>query len=154
MWEISNIQQGKGILLSFLLGAFLCLIYDLFRLDRIVFKRSTFVVVIEDIFFWIIAAFLTFCLLLLNTNGQIRTYILIIEGIGFVVFYFTVSKFLFLPAKFLRRMVFKVRKKYAIFIKYLSNIDTFFKDKYKLVFLKVKSVKKCFKKDKNNVKNS
>ncbi len=154
MWEISNIQQGKGILLSFLLGAFLCFVYDIFRLDRIVFKRSTFVVVIEDIFFWIIAAFLTFCLLLINTNGQIRTYILIIEGIGFVVFYFTVSKFMFLPAKFLRRIVFKIRKKYALFINYISNIDAFFNDKYKTVFLKLKSVKKCFKKDKNNLKNS
>lgn len=154
MWEISNSGQGNAFLMSVLLGAVLCVLYDLFRLDRIVFRRSTPVVFFEDILFWLIAAFSTFCLLILKTNGQVRAFVIIGIFLGFIIFRCTFSRLLTLASDPLKKAVKKIRKVYSKFVDFLSKIDRYIKGWFVRAADKSSFKKKSSKKQKNSLKNS
>lgn len=51
------------LLLSLLVGCWLMLVYDLLRVLRLMIKHSSFVMGIEDFFYWIYAGTATFMLL-------------------------------------------------------------------------------------------
>ncbi len=95
MWEISL----KGQLLSFaaalVLGAALCLFYDVLRALRSTGFNSFAAVTVTDIFFWLTAAVFTFLLLLGLSGGEIRGYVLLGEAAGFVLCRVTLSKLMF-----------------------------------------------------------
>lgn len=142
MWEINNITQSTAFLWSVLLGCALSVVYDIFRLDRMIFKRSVFTVALEDILFWVISAFSVFCLMLLTTNGQIRVFVLIGVFIGFIIFRLTFSRFIDLLALPLKKVIRAIKKMYLKTIKKLAKGDRIF-----IVFKDF--LKKCFKKPKN-----
>ena len=100
MWEISL----KGQLLSFaaalVLGAALCLFYDILRALRSTGFNSFAAVTVTDVFFWLTAAVLTFLLLLGLSGGEIRGYVLLGEAAGFMLCRVTLSKPLFGVLKF------------------------------------------------------
>ena len=92
MWEINAAGQFSAALWALLLGVFLCLFYDVFRLDRAVFRRSVLFVIFQDVLFWLVSAVAVFCLLLLTTNGQARSFIFLLLICGFLLCRFTISK--------------------------------------------------------------
>lgn len=139
MWEINNITQSTAFLWSVLLGCGLSAVYDIFRLDRMIFRRSVLTVALEDILFWIISAFAAFCLMLLTTNGQIRAFILIGVLIGFIIFRLTFSKLIDMLIPYLKKAVKGVRKWYLKFIKKLAKCD-------RIIIMIIVFIKKCFKK--------
>lgn len=123
MWEINNYHQWSTFFYSVLLGIGLCVLYDLFRLDRKVFRRSAVTVFFEDIVFWLIAALATFCLLLLHTNGQVRAFVLIGLLIGFLICRLTLTRltdFLIAP---LRRLSRKIRVLYLKAVTWLAGLE-------------------------------
>lgn len=63
-------------------GAMLALIYDFLRALRRVIPHSMSAVSAEDFLFWIAAGFLTFCLLFLETDGEIRGYVAVGIALG------------------------------------------------------------------------
>lgn len=67
-------------------GAMLALFYDFFRALRRVIPHSINAVSAEDFLFWIAAGFLTFCLLFLETDGEIRGYVAVGIGLGSVLY--------------------------------------------------------------------
>lgn len=95
MWEISVNGQVISFLLSLILGAMYCALYDILRALRKHGRNSYFAVFFEDITFWLIAAFGTFIFLLSRTSGEIRGYVIAGHLIGFVIFRFTLSRFTF-----------------------------------------------------------
>lgn len=95
MWEISVGDQTAGFLLSVLLGALFCGIYDIVRAIRKTTRYSFLSVFFSDIILWLFYALLTFIFLISQTNGEIRGYIIAGEFLGFIVYRFTFSKFLF-----------------------------------------------------------
>ena len=123
MWEISNLGQSTAFLWSVLLGGALSVIYDLFRLDRLIFNRSVIAVAIEDILFFIISGISIFCLQLVTTNGQIRTFIFIGVIIGFLIIRYTLSKLFDLLLKPLKKLVKIIRAKYKVFISKVADFD-------------------------------
>ena len=77
---------------AFVLGAFLCAVYDVFRLFRLNRKQNAILLFFSDILFCV---FSTVCLLILFFNlsyGRVRFYALAITFIGFLVWRFTVSR--------------------------------------------------------------
>ena len=58
------------LLLSLLVGGWLMLVYDLFRVLRLMVKHSSFVRGIEDFLFWIFAGVVTFMLLYEQNVGM------------------------------------------------------------------------------------
>lgn len=103
------IQQETAVfLLSVVHGALLTLIYDFFRALRRVFCHSAAAVAAEDFFFWLAAAFLTFCLAFLKTDGVIRGYVAVGIVLGAVVYHAGPGKFVLRGLCFLFRAVRKI----------------------------------------------
>ena len=121
MWEINNFHQWESFALSILVGACCCVIYDVFRLDRQLFKRAKLTVFFQDIFIWFLYSIIIFSLMLIRTNGEPRLFVFFGNFLGFLICRLTLSRLvmrLFAPLK--RFSVF-VRKKYNICIKGLSK---------------------------------
>lgn len=154
MWEINNYHQWSTFFYSILLGGGLCLIYDLFRLDRMVCRRSTVTVFFEDIAFWLIAAFSTFCFLLIGTNGQIRAFVLFGIAIGFIIIRLTLTRltdFLILP---LRKLSRKIRAIYLKWVAWLAGLDRVLLKFPRWIQKKLKTREKKPKNMKKSKKNS
>ena len=98
------IQQETAVfLLSVVHGALLTLVYDFFRALRRVFCHSAAAVAAEDFIFWM-AAFLTFCLAFLKTDGVIRGYVAVGIVLGAVVYHVGPGKFVLRGMCFLLRV--------------------------------------------------
>ncbi len=76
---------------SIVLGAGLGVCYDLFRILRIALPHPAPAVLAEDLLFSMICAGATFCYMLAADSGQIRLFVLIGEGIGFLLYYCTIG---------------------------------------------------------------
>lgn len=77
---------------SLIVGAFLCAVYDVFRLFRLRKKQNAIVLFICDLIFCLIA---TVSLLILFFNlsyGRMRMYALVLAVVGFLIWRLTVSR--------------------------------------------------------------
>lgn len=110
MWEISNYNQLITILLSCLLGAICCAVYDIVRAVRRVILNSFFAITLGDILLWIVFAFLTFIFLIARTNGEIRGYVIFGEFVGFMFCRATISKLLYPALSFVFEKIYFVNK--------------------------------------------
>lgn len=118
MWEIDLANQLQTFFLSiplgFLLGA---IFYILEGLDFTAKERKT-AQFIWDIVFFLFAGFVTYCFLLIRSNGEIRAFILVGELIGFWVF-----KRLFgrITVWFLRRIISLVKAVFSAVFRAVSQ---------------------------------
>lgn len=96
MWEISVNAQVLGTLYAVPVGAAFCLFYDIIRIFRKSVKPRFAIDFLLDVFFWIICAFVTFCLMLIFSSGQLRWYIFFGLLVGFLIFRFTLSRLIIL----------------------------------------------------------
>jgi hypothetical protein len=77
---------------AFVVGLFLCAVYDLFRVARLVKRPNTFVLFLSDLAFSLIAI-CSFLLLFFNLSfGKIRVYAILFSVLGFFLWRVTVSK--------------------------------------------------------------
>lgn len=91
--------QTIRFLSSIALGAGVGLLYDIFRILRIAVPHKTFVIALEDMLYWTMAAFVTFLFFFCSDKGRIRLFLLIGEAIGFILWYFTLGALLIRVAK-------------------------------------------------------
>lgn len=94
MWEISVYNQILTFLWSLVLGAVGCFTYDIICSIRRVYMWSYWIVFISDVLMWLICAFVTFIFLISRTNGEIRSYVLLGEALGFFILRISISKFI------------------------------------------------------------
>ena len=121
MWEINNFHQWESFALSIAVGICCCVIYDVFRLDRQLFKRAKLTVFFQDIFIWCLFSLIIFSLTLLRTNGEPRFFVFLGSFIGFIICRLTLSKLIIHMFAPLKRFSDFVRKKYDICIKKSSE---------------------------------
>lgn len=79
-------------LISLAMGAAICLLYDLFRIFRLCVKCGGISVFVQDMLFFTTSALLTFFLLMVRCNGELRLYVFAGEIFGFIIFHITVSR--------------------------------------------------------------
>jgi len=102
-------KQAMAFLWSVVLGGALGAVYDWFRVGRILKKKAAFTVFLEDLLFSLIAALSTaFCLTLTN-YGQVRLFLLVGEGAGFLLYYNTLGALVALQARLLARLLRRIR---------------------------------------------
>ena len=94
MWEINLTEQSTTFLLSILLGAIFCFVFDITRGIRLFGLNSKLAVFLTDIFYFLCISFINFCFFLTRESGQVRGYVFIGEIIGFFIFRLTFSKFI------------------------------------------------------------
>lgn len=77
---------------AFVVGMFLCVIYDLFRVGRMVKTPNAFFLFVSDVVFSLVATG-SFLLLFFNLSyGRVRVYALAFALLGFLLWRFTVSR--------------------------------------------------------------
>lgn len=131
--------------------------YNVFSIDRRVFCRKIIFVCIQDIIFWAVSAVVTFCFLMVRTNGQIRAFV----PVGLLLGFFSVrlslgrlTERIIRPAK---KVVNRLKSIYRKIIEKISAIDITAK---KVLFLNlnikrvmlIKKQKKRKKQNKNTCK--
>ena len=146
MWEISSSNQAVTFLLSLALGVFLSLLYDAFKSLRLSFRHGVFAVALEDILFFALATFLSFCLFMLRTKAEPRGYAYFAMALGFLLWRISLSR---KNVKLLCRVIGIVK---TIFSKISESFSRFF-DKIRLQSEKVsKKFVFCVKKGLKGVK--
>ena len=101
------INEWRLALWSLIVGAFLCVVYDLFRLPRLIKRQSGLMLFVSDLLFCIIAS-LSMLLLFFNlSSGKMRGYSFALALLGFLAWRFTVS---FAVITLLRRLISAVNK--------------------------------------------
>ncbi len=111
MWEITVKSQLISFLCAVVVGIFLSFYFDFFRTLRRSFKHNKITVFIEDIIFFLVAAFVTFLLLMARCNGEVRTYVIISIILGFIIYRITLSRLLLPVAVFLLKFFIKILNK-------------------------------------------
>lgn len=103
------INSSKDIIsffIAFFVGIALSIIYDIIRTFRLVNKSKKYSIFIQDILFSLIASIITYTLLFVRSQGEIRWFILISEFLGFLIFKLYISN-----------TFININKKIIIFIK-------------------------------------
>lgn len=93
MWEISVQKQVLAFVWALVLGAIFCFIYDIISSMRRAYKWGYWIIFISDVLMWVLCAFATFIFLISQTNGEIRSYVLFGEMLGFICWRIVFSKF-------------------------------------------------------------
>lgn len=93
--DISLWNEVLLVLYGIIYGAIIGLLFDAFRVSRLVFKLNAVAVFIEDIFFCIITAVSFFAFCFIFNDGQIRLFTIIAAILGWVIYYFALGRFIF-----------------------------------------------------------
>lgn len=154
MWEINVGNQVVTLAFSLCLGGISCALYDVLRASRKAGFNSFITVLITDIIFWIVSAFITFIFLMARTYGEIRAYVFMGELIGFVLYRFTLSRLIFPLFKIFFEGIQKVRVYFNTVLKILyykteSTILKFYSFVAKNFKRVIKSIKKLLKSRRN-----
>lgn len=75
-------------------GFFIGIIFDGYRALKYKVALPKIAILLIDIFFGIISAFLTFYILMWSNNGQLRIIILLLFVTGIIIYYLTISKYI------------------------------------------------------------
>lgn len=150
MGYIDVSAEAVTFLLSLALGAVLCVLYDVVRVLHCVSVRGFFEVLVTDILFWIFAAFLTFCFLILRCQGTVRGYVIFGAALGFFIVRITISKYFMIGVTAVLRFLRKIygafsgmlRRMLAPVSKMLKKIQIVLKkvlkDRIKLLYNQIK----------------
>lgn len=90
--SISVSSQVHIFLYSILGGIVIGFIYDIFRIKRQTVKTKSFIVHIEDFFYWILIAIIMFAVVYYSNEGELRGYIFFGAIIGAVLYMLTLSR--------------------------------------------------------------
>lgn len=106
----SILSQAFTFTLGLGLGFLLCVLYDFFRVVRLCHKPGRISALIQDLLFWTMTAFLTFILLMVRADGQLRIFIFTAQIIGFIIARKSISVVIIKVAEFLVPKITKLLK--------------------------------------------
>ena len=106
--------------LSCILGIVLGVLYDIFRIIRMVINSKSIAIFIGDIIYFIISGIITFIFVLKINSGESRFYIMAGEGIGWIAYHLTLGNAIYKYSE-------KATKKINFYTKKI--IKKIFKDK-------------------------
>ena len=95
LYGLSITTQAKNFLLSLGLGFIMGIVYDLFRIIRLSISERKISIIIFDLLYCIFLCFTTFIFLITVNEGQVRFYLLLGEGVGFAIYYFSLGVIIF-----------------------------------------------------------
>ncbi len=146
MSQVNVTDQAVSFLMAALLGAAAEVFYCFFCALRRHGANKRWQVFVQDIAFWLIIAVATFCFLLIRCRGEVRGFVLVGEGLGFLVLRLLLSeaiiKFflvLFAAVDFFRRPMMRLLGRLAAAF---SAAGTFLGQKAKIWCKKIKKGRK------------
>ncbi len=87
-------DEMQLFLVCFLLGASLAVIYDVFRILRMLFVHWDWLVDVEDLLFWVLTTWCVFKTLFHYNEGVLRGYAFLGMFLGVIVYTLTLSRLL------------------------------------------------------------
>lgn len=85
-------NQTYVFLWSVVIGAFLALIFDFFRILRRKGKTKNYIVYIQDIIYWIIVTVIIIMSAFITNDGELRGYMFIGYILGAIIYIASISK--------------------------------------------------------------
>ncbi len=117
---VSLSDQLYVLCLSLLMGASLGILYDVFKVLRLIGLNGAVIVFFEDILFFTISTVTVFSFYMQVTDGKFRVYPLVFAAVGFAVYFLTVEKIIFFVIKkiykFLTLIFGFIYKKIVLFV--------------------------------------
>ena len=149
--EVTLSSQLLSLGISALVGLALAVVYDVFRVTRILFRTGKIDMYVQDILYGIAAAFITFLLALAVNSGEIRFYIIGGELIGMAVYFLTLGRITVRIAKWIHRICVKIA---LWFKRHISEpIKGFYEKKKTAIAQKNAENKKRKKNSERNIEN-
>lgn len=114
--EIHLISPVYAFLFSILLGIFLSIFFDFFKIINFTFEFKNIIIFIQDILYFGISGVITFIFLLAFNNGKISFFIILGEIFGWILWHviagnritYFLSKKIYLLKKFFKRVVARI----------------------------------------------
>ncbi len=86
-------DQLQLFVIFMIIGIFIGLFFDTFRILRKTFKHKDFVIYIQDFLFWIITGAVLLYSSFIFNSGEFRAYMILGALLGFFAYIFTLSKY-------------------------------------------------------------
>lgn len=134
MWEISNNLQFFSFWFSIIVGVIFCVGYDILRALRKVKHLTDLTVFFQDVLYFIFIGFMTFFVLMIFANGEIRGYIIFGIVLGFAACFLTFSKIMLKFLILCFGFIYEINLKVVNFFNRLID---------KLREFLIKNIKKC-----------
>ena len=139
-------SQTVTFLLAILLGFALGLLYDVFRILRLAVKSGFIITLVEDILYLIAVALASYSLALIRSEGFLRAYILVGEGLGAILYFFSLSVVIMGISALLIQMIQTVfRWIFTPVLRLLGFLGTFFEKISKKIWFFIKKLLKSIK---------
>ncbi len=116
MGYIDVSYQAVTFALSLVLGAVLCVMYDLMRVLHKTLVKGFFEVLVCDILYFGLAAVVTFCFLVIRCEGSVRAFVLVGQILGFIAVRFTLSRFVLSVGVWIFTVISKIFKKFGLVV--------------------------------------
>ena len=110
--------QGRLFLYAILWGGGLMLAYDCLRLLRIFVTHRQWLMVLEEMIFWLLAAAVIYSLIYRCNSGAVRNYVVCGMGLGMVIYRAGLSSLFIRGMSWFLR---PVRKTFRIFKTFVKN---------------------------------
>lgn len=112
--ELSITKEVWIFLLSLPLGVAIAIVYDFFRVFRLIFRSGKVAIFFQDVLFWLITALSVFLFFFLTNSGEIRGYGIFGTLLASMLYFFTISKFLIKHlTKLIKAIKVKIRQFFA-----------------------------------------
>ena len=101
-------QQGSLFLHAIAFGVALIFGYDLLRIFRRGVPHGTVWIAVEDMFFWLISAFVLFQLMYEENDGKLRWFVIMGVLLGMILYNVSLSRFVVRFGSFFFRLILRV----------------------------------------------
>lgn len=114
MYTVPQSEQLSIFIASLGFGFLLGVLYDITRAIRLTFTKSKWAIVVFDIIYFLVFAFLTMLFILALNKGEVRSYIIAGQVIGWLFYYFSfgiaVIKFTDYSVAFIKKVFNRIYK--------------------------------------------
>lgn len=114
-------DQTVYFLFSLLFGVILSFMYDVIRVLRFIGLNKLWQIIVGDMFYFTLCAFLTVLFALPFNNGSVRYFVLFGEAVGFIVYRFTLGEYMSVFYCFIIRVFRKIFVKSLKILEFFSN---------------------------------
>ncbi len=136
MYNVYQSEQMLIFLASLGTGFLLGVLYDFLRTIRLSFTKGKIAVIIFDLLYFFMVAFLSYIFILAANKGEVRSYIIIGELLGAVFYYFSLG---FALMKLTDKFVLLLKRFYLFVFKIISFPFCLIKSTFLKLYEKLKS---------------
>lgn len=125
-------SEGSLLLISFLFGILLMLIYDIFRILRRIIKHGTILTAIEDVIYWLFCAIGIFAMLYQENDGLLRWFVVGGVAVGMLLENKLISPWVIrLFVKILKAWMKIIKKIFDVVVRPVKKVCRFLKKELK-----------------------